>query len=104
MNNLKPQLLAGLSKLAGVEDRQSTVSGGSALFYKGKSFAHFHHDNELDIRLTRKVMKDLGLSHPAGSVSPPPRSTPSQWNAVRFNTPSDVEHVLKLVALAVAAL
>lgn len=104
MNNLRPKLLAELSKMTGVEDHPWPVSGGSALFYKGKSFAHFHNDNELDIRLTKKVIKHLGLSHPAGSVYHPTRSPNSPWIEVRFNTLSDVEHILELVTLAVAEL
>ena len=104
MDKLKAKLLVELRKIAGVEDRPSPVSGGSALFYNDKPFAHFHHDNELDLRLTRKVIKTLGLSHPAGSVHHPDRSQNSAWIEVRFNKTADVEKVLKLVKLAVTEL
>ncbi|MGO4376652.1 luciferase family protein [Pseudoduganella sp. RAF19] len=49
------------------------VAGGSELVYGGKSFAH-HSDHELDLRLTRKLIQQQGLSHPPGSVHHPKRS------------------------------
>ncbi len=61
MDKLKADLLTELRKIAGIEDRPSPVSGGSALFYNGQAFAHFHNDNELDLRLTKRVIKTLGL-------------------------------------------
>ena len=104
MRSLKAELVTELRKIAGVEDRPSPVSGGSALFYNGEAFAHFHHDNELDLRLTKKVIKTLGLSHPTGSTHHPSRSQNSAWIEVRFNKSADIEKVSKLVKLAVAEL
>ena len=104
MENLKPLLIAELQKIAGVEDLPSPVSGGSALFYKGKSFAHFHNNNELDLRLTKKLIKRLGLSHPPGSLRHPARSPNSAWIEVRYSTASEIEQVVELVRLAVAEL
>ena len=86
MDNLKAKLLDELRKIDGVEDRPSPVSGGSALFYRGIPFAHFHNENELDLRLTKKVIKRLGLSHPTGSLHHPDRSPNSPWIEVRFNS------------------
>ena len=63
MNTLKTQLLSAVGKTAGVEDRQSPVAGGTALFYFGKEFAHFHSDNELDLRLTKKIIQAQRLEH-----------------------------------------
>ena len=104
MDNLKAKLVDELRKIEGVEDRPSPVSGGSALFYHGKEFAHFHNENELDLRLTKKVIKALGMSHPPGSHHHPNRSPNSPWIEVRFNKSSDIENVSKLVKLAVAEL
>ena len=104
MDNLKAKLLIELRKIDGVEDRPSPVAGGSALFYNGKEFAHFHNENELDLRLTKKVIKTLGLSHPADSHIHPNRSANSPWIEVRFNNADDIEYVSKLVKLAVAQL
>jgi hypothetical protein len=104
MDKLKAKLLAELQKITGVEDKPSPVSGGSALFYNGKAFAHFHHDNELDLRLTKKIITALGLSHPTGSVHHPNRSENSAWIEIRFNKADDIEKISKWVKLAVAEL
>lgn len=104
MKTLKASLLAELMKIDGIEDRPSPVSGGSALFFRGKEFAHFHHDQELDLRLTKRVIHSLGLSHPEGSVHHPDRSPNSPWIAIRFNDARDIVDVCKLVRCAIAAL
>ena len=104
MTTLKTQLLDELRVINGVEDRPSPVAGGTALFYFGKEFAHFHNDNELDLRLTKSVIQAEGLSHPAGSINHPTRSLSSPWIEVRFTTSEDIAHVARLVKLAVAKL
>ena len=104
MESLKAELLAELRKVEGIENRPSAVAGGSALFYRGKEFAHFHDANELDLRLTKPVIKALGLSHPAASTHHPNRAVGSPWIEVRFATPADVKRVVELVRLAVAKL
>jgi len=102
MSNLKAKLIAEIRTIAGVEDKPSPVSGGTALFYKGESIAHFHSDNELDIRLTKKKIKMLGLSHPTGSTHHPNRSPNSAWIEIRFSEPADIPKVCQLLRLAVA--
>lgn len=104
MDSLKEALLTELRKIDGVEDRPSPVSGGTALFYRDKGFAHFHDGNELDLRLTKKQIQLLGLSHPAGSVHHPGRSPNSPWIEIRFRTQDDVAYVKTLVQIAVAQL
>ena len=104
MNKLKTQLLDELRNIEGVEDGHSPVAGGTALFYRGREFAHFHNDNELDLRLTKSVIAAEGLTHPSGSVHHPTRSMSSPWIEVRFTTPKDIAHVAKLVKLAEAKL
>ena len=74
MDTLKKQLLSVFSKIEGVEDRPSPVAGGTALFYFGKEFAHFHSDDELDLRLTKEIIQAQGLVHPSGLIQHPPRS------------------------------
>lgn len=104
MSNLQSLLLKELRKIDGLEDRPSPVSGGVALFYQGKEFAHFHNENELDIRLTAKVIKAQGLSHPIDSTYHAKRSPKSPWIEIRFNSSSDFANLRKLVTLAVAEL
>jgi hypothetical protein len=102
MASPKHALLAELEKIEGLSSQPSRVAGGTALFFQGKEIAHFHHDRELDLRLTRKVIKELGLVHPERSTVHPKRATSSQWIEVRYESPSDVSRVVELVRLAVA--
>jgi hypothetical protein len=104
MDQLKEALLLELHKFDGVQDRPSPVSGGTALFYFDKEFAHFHDANELDLRLTKRQIQLLGLSHPRGSVHHPTRSPNSPWIEIRFQTADDIAHVKKLVGIAIAQL
>lgn len=101
---LKQKLLQSLAVVEGLTAEPSPVSGGTALFFRGREFAHFHNDHELDLRLTKKVIRSLGLSHPTGSVHHPTRSTSSPWIELRFNTDSEVERVVELVKVALVQL
>lgn len=104
MTEFKQQLLQLLASFEGVAVEPSPVAGGTALFYRGKEFAHFHHDNELDLRLTKKVILSLGLSHPVGSIHHPTRAAGSPWIEVRFNSEREVQRAAELIELAVAQL
>jgi Family of unknown function (DUF5519) len=76
--------------------------GFSSLLYKNKDFAHFHNDNELDLRLTAKIIKAQGVLRPNNSSYHPDRSNNSPWIEVRFTTPADLPEVIRLVKLAIA--
>ena len=104
MPNLKQILLELLEPIAEFEALPSKVAGGTALYYKGKEFAHFHHDNEIDLRLTGKVIKSLGLSHPTGSENHPSRAASSPWIELRFHTEAEAKRVAELVKLAITQL
>ena len=104
MPSPKQRLLSELEANDRFEALPSKVAGGTALFYKGKEFAHFHNDNELDLRLTRKVITSLGLSHPPGSVHHPTRAASSPWIEIRFSSSGEVKRTVELVKLAVAQL
>jgi hypothetical protein len=101
---MKQHLLELLASVEGVTAQSSPVAGGTALFYRGKEFAHFHNDYELDLRLTKKVISSLGLAHPEGSVHHPTRSASSPWIEVRFRSRGEVLRAVELVKLAVAQL
>jgi hypothetical protein len=89
-----------LSEVVGLEERASKVAGGSALFYKGKEIAHFHSDNEIDVRLTKKVITSEGLSHPTDSEFHADRAPSSQWFEMRYSKASDLKRVVRLFKLA----
>jgi hypothetical protein len=104
MPTLKKLLLSQLAPIEGFAAEPSKVAGGTALFYQGKEFAHFHHDHEIDLRLTRKVIRALGLSHPERSEFHPARAAGSQWIEVRFHSTDEVHRVVELVKHAIAQL
>ena len=80
----------------------ATVLTSPFQFYPSKEFAHFHNDNELDLRLTKTVIQTEGLTHASGYIDHPTRSLSSSWIEVRFTIPEDIAHVAALVKLAVA--
>jgi len=101
MSAFRKKLIEEVEKISDLTDKPSPVAVGSALFYKDKEFAHFHHDIELDLKLTRKLIKQQGLLNPSDSEMHPNRSINSQWIELRFENASEVEEVARLVKLAV---
>lgn len=100
MSKLRKDLFKKLQRIPGLEDRPSKVSGGSAIFYKGKEIAHFHNDNEIDVRLTKKVIRQEGLNHQSDSEIHKHRSPSSEWIEIRFKKSEDVTEVVRLFKLA----
>jgi hypothetical protein len=101
MTRLRQELVRRLETVPGLEDRPSKVAGGSAIFFRDKEIAHFHHDNEIDVRLTKKVIKAEGLSHPDGSEFHRQRSPTSEWIELRFTRRSHLDEIVRLFVLAV---
>jgi len=97
---MKKILIEKLEKIPGLEDRPSTVAGGSAIFYKNKEIAHFHNNNEIDIRLTKKIIKLEKLSQPNDSNFHHHRGPSSEWIELRFKNETQVEEVVRLFKLA----
>jgi len=101
MSGLRKRLIARIAKL-GVEERSlpGRDDGFAALFYRGKPFAHFHNDEELDLHLTRPIIAREGLVHPPNSVVHPKRSKNSHWIELRLKTIADLDQVTRLVKVA----
>jgi hypothetical protein len=100
MTTLLSQLVEKLEKTNEIEHRPSKVAGGSAIFFKGKEVAHFHSNNEIDIRLTKSIIKTEGLEHPADSKFHTGRKPGSQWIELSFRTTSQVDEIIRLFKLA----
>jgi Family of unknown function (DUF5519) len=102
--SLRAQLIARLAPL-GVTDHPlpGRDDGFSCLRHGGKELAHFHHDHELDLRLTAAVIARERLVHPPGSKAHPTRGAKSPFIEVRFTTAADLDRVVALVRLAIAA-
>jgi hypothetical protein len=102
MTKLRDELIQRLAEL-GVEYRPmpGRDDGFASLCFGNKAFAHFHNDNELDLRLTRSIIEREGLVHPPDSLVHPGRSRNSHWIEVRFTTHRQLDRVVKLVKLAI---
>ena len=59
--------------LSGVTEKASRFGPGSGFFRGRREFAHFHSATEIDLRLTRRVIRTL----------------PKDWRLVRRKTASD---------------
>lgn len=100
MSKLRSELIKKLERIPGLEDRPSKVAGGSAIFFREKEIAHFHHDYEIDVRLTKKVIRREGLSHPSDSKIHKHRSPSSEWIEIRFKKSKDIDEVVRLFKMA----
>jgi len=106
MENLKELLTCRILSIPGVTKQYlATDNGGLTSFsFNGKDFAHYHTGNELDLRLTKKVIASEKLVHPRDSTVHPNRSQNSPWIELRFNSKAEVAVVHHLVALSIKQL
>lgn len=101
MASLRSDLVRRLEKIPGLTDRPSKVAGGSAIFFGEKEIAHFHHDHEIDLRLTAKLIKREGLKHNPDSKIHARRAGTSQWIELPFHSAKDIAEVARLFKIAV---
>lgn len=101
MSRLKNQLLQKLEQIPGLSHTPwpKRDDGFSTLHFGGKEIGHFHHFNELDLRLGKKLIKEQGLRHHSDSIHHPGRSNASQFIELRFNTSKDLDRIVELVKL-----
>lgn len=101
-DRLRRRLEQQLEALRALEGRRSRWSAVWSYHLAGREILHFHTDRELDLRLTRRVIRAEGerlASDPRVEIGPRERD----WVSVRFETASDLPFVLELVRLAVRA-
>ena len=103
MKKLKNQIIASLQNIPELE--KVVLSGkheGFTYFsFNGKEIAHFDNDLELDIKLTKEVIKREGLTHPSDSKSHPNRAkTKPHWIVIQLDKFSCKE-VTRLIELAI---
>lgn len=99
MATLRQKLTTEILKVPGVSEKfwEERQDGFSALEINGKEFAHFHNDNEIDVRLTKKIIKANNLIHPADSERHPNRSNNSPWIELRFFDQKDIKRICGLI-------
>ena len=99
--SLRDDLAERILDLPGVHLRPSRFSDEEAFCVGRREFAHFHAGNELDLRLTRAVIREL-----REDLASNPKVTlrgSSDWIEVRFPRRADLDAVLALVRRAVEA-
>ena len=95
-------LINELEKIPGIDvhlwkpDRDFMV-----IDYKGKEVAHFHGNNELDVRLSPEVVRREGLSHALNRVGHLNRKNGGTWLIIRFTRESHLAEMLRLVKIAI---
>ena len=94
-------LIDKLNTLPDVEVSFYKNSDLLCVFYQGKEVAHFQNESEIDIRLSRSLIKREGLHPPANSTSHPNRSKNSIWIVQQFSSDKEVDEMVRLVKLAI---
>ena len=97
---MRQQLINKLNDLPDVEVALYKNSDLLCVFYKGKEVAHFQNESEIDIRLSRAIIKREGLVPPENSTSHPNRSKNSIWIVQAFCSDEDVDKLVRLVQMA----
>ena len=86
MSVLRKKLIQKLEKISDLEVRLwKPDSDFMVIDFKGKEVAHFHGDNELDIRLSKLVIKREGLVARPDCTGHPSRSKGSCWMMAASN-------------------
>ena len=99
---LRKKLINKLEKLPGIDVHLwKPDSDFMVIDYNGKEVAHFHGNNELDIRLSREVVKRDGLTHAPNHVGHPSRKNGGRWLIARFTRESHLAEMVRLVKMAI---
>jgi hypothetical protein len=98
--DLAEELRIRILDIPDVEERPSRFGGRPAFFHSGREIAHSHGGACLDIRLTKRLVRELADGVGARVV---PRRSPSDWLEVEARTEREVAEVVALVKRAVEA-
>jgi hypothetical protein len=97
MRRLVDEVLAEVRLLPGVEETRSRWGEGTAFGIDGHEFFHCERDGLLDIRMTRRLIRDLDddrVVYRPGS---------SDWVWLTVESPEDVSFAVELARRARAA-
>jgi hypothetical protein len=91
-----------IGEIDGVMPSGSMFTGGDAYWVNGKEIAHFEGDGEIEIRLTKAVIRER---RPEFKADPRVELRPSgaDWITVHFAAAADADFVVALVAIAADA-
>ena len=103
MPTLRTKLATELNKIPGLDMKviKGKHEGFTYFEYRGKEIAHFDNNNELDVRLTKSIIKQKQLIHPSDSKNHPNRSkTLPHWIVLQFKKSEQLKEIVQLVKLA----
>ncbi len=100
-HRLAHRLTAAVAKLPRVTVGKSRFSPRTAFFVGRREFMHFHHEHEVDVRLTRPEIRARRAVF-AEDARITMRGS-SDWIEVRFDTTNDVADVVALARIAAKA-
>ena len=98
--SLREKLSTAICALPDVSQRKSRFSDNPAFYIGRREIAHFHDGNVIDIRLTRKVIRDLEGSGEADSRLG--IRAASDWAEFTFANEADLVRALDLVEEALS--
>ncbi|MDP9253173.1 MAG: DUF5519 family protein [Chloroflexota bacterium] len=90
------------ARLRGVTVRHSKFRGHASALWVGRVEVGHCHNDQADIRLTRKVVRELG-DELRGDARIDLRRSGSDWILVRLRRSADVDRALELLRRAVRA-
>ena len=102
MAELRKKLIGKLEKIPGVDvhlwkpDYHLIV-----IDYRGKEVAHFHGNNELDVRLSKEIVKRDALMHAPDRVGHPDRKNGGRWLVIRFTRESHLAEMVRFIKMAI---
>ncbi len=92
--NLRLELTSRILDIPFVEERKSKFGSEFAFFFGKREIAHFHSNETIDIRLTKRLIKDRKLTEKAPK---------SDWHEVIFTKEADLPRIVELIQAAVRA-
>lgn len=102
MSDFREQLIQQLEALPNITLGYWKDSDLLCVYNTEREIAHFQNETEIDIRLTPKLIKQLGLTVPADSTSHPDRSPRSRWIIQPYKTAAERENIVSLIQQAAA--
>lgn len=101
MSGLRKKLTEKLIKQPGIDIRYWKPDHHLLVIYHNdREIAHFHGNNELDIRLSREFVKREGLTHAPNRIGHPERKNGGRWLIVRFTRQSHLTEIERLIKVA----
>jgi hypothetical protein len=95
---LRKELTELILQMRGVTEKKSRWSDNLAFYIGSKEFAHFHSSNVIDIRLTKRVIRELDLKNQTDRRVQLRSS--SDWIEFSFRRSTDIARALELLHAA----